>query len=308
VKNYYIRLGVSEKASIEEIRERYKFLLRKHHPDHYTEPIDREKADELCKAFGEAFNNLKSPKDRRKHDEELKARRKHDEALKKARIKKEPIITISKNLFDLGELQYNEKKKISFIVDYVGSATPSFEIDWLKIKPSWADLDFKPTPIKGYPLEVIVNIQPGYNLVEDITYTNTLQVTIAQKSYEIVIRFKLKAQQVKISENNFDLGLLKADEKKQISFSINYPVNTFNVSWQRTKPVWGDLNIEGNGSSTIVTVNVHSKDYLTDGQQESVIRVDVKNKFYDIHIKFISNHEPKIEFSDLKLDFGRLSK
>ena len=298
MKNYYEILGVSEKVSTEEIRKEYNKLMEKNHPDRFQDPIEKANAEELCKTFGEAYNNLNNSKDRRKHDEELK----------EARKKKDPVITISKNFFDLGELEYNEKKEISFIVDYLGPATNLFQIDWRNENPSWANLDLRPTPKKGFPLEVIVNIQPSYNLVDDIVYANTLQVTIAQRLFEIDIKFKLKAQKVKISKNNFDLGILNADEKKQVSFTINYPSDTCNISWQNTEPVWGDLNIEGKGSSTIVTVNVHSKDYLTDGQQESVIRVDVKNKFYDIHIKFISKHKPQIEFSDLTLDFGRLSK
>lgn len=296
MKNYYEILGVSEKASLEEILKAHKELMWRNHPDRYTDPLEKAKADERCKTFGEAFNNLKSPKERRKHDEELREERK----------KKDPIITISKNFFDLGELKYNEERTISFIVDYLGPATSSFKIEWLNNEPSWADLDFKPTPKKGYPLEVIVYIQPSFDLFENIIYKNTLRVTIAQKSYDIDVRFKIKAHKVEISENSFDLGFLKAGEKKEISFLINYPLNTCNVSWHKTKPVWGDLNVKGKGFSTIVTINVHSKDYLTDGQQESVIRVLVKNKYYDINIKFTSNHEPKIEFSSLELDFGRL--
>lgn len=305
MKNYYEILGVSEKANLNEIRGKYKELMKKNHPDLFENQDDKAKAEERCKAFGEAFNNLKNDKDRREHDEQIF---KYRQRVKREGepVNRAPIITISKQFFDLGDLYFNEEKTISFVIGYTGPATPSISIDWLNNESSWGDIDLKPEPEKGFPLEVIVYIQPSYNLIENVLYKNTLRVTIAKKTYDIVIEFKLKAQQVVISKNNLDLGLLKANEKKQASFSINYPIYTCNLSWRDTPPVWGRYDIQVKGQFTIVTVEVNSKDYLTDGLHESVIRAVVRNKPHDIYIKFVSKHDPKIEFSDLNLDFGRL--
>lgn len=66
-KNYYAVLGVLQGATEAEIRNRFKELVRRHHPDHFQ---GREKAaaEERFQAITEALNVLTNPDRRRDHD------------------------------------------------------------------------------------------------------------------------------------------------------------------------------------------------------------------------------------------------
>lgn len=61
-KNYYDVLGLTSRATPEEIKKAFRQLASKHHPDKYTNSSDseRKKAEEKFKNIEEAYRNLTS--------------------------------------------------------------------------------------------------------------------------------------------------------------------------------------------------------------------------------------------------------
>jgi len=70
--NYYDVLGVQRSASEQEIRDRFRKLVRDNHPDRYTGP-DKAEAERKFQALTEAVNVLTNPAKRKQHDSELSA-------------------------------------------------------------------------------------------------------------------------------------------------------------------------------------------------------------------------------------------
>jgi curved DNA-binding protein CbpA len=71
MSDYYEDLGVSRQASAAEIRKAYALLAREQHPDRFTDPVEKERAQERFKALTTAFNALSNEKGRREYDESL---------------------------------------------------------------------------------------------------------------------------------------------------------------------------------------------------------------------------------------------
>ena len=70
--NYYDVLGVQRSASEQEIRERFRRLVRENHPDRY-QGDDKADAERKFQALTEALNVLTNPAKRKQHDSELSA-------------------------------------------------------------------------------------------------------------------------------------------------------------------------------------------------------------------------------------------
>ena len=64
-KNYYEVLGVSQTASLEEIKKAYKTMVQKYHPDRNTDPDAKKRTVEINIAYGV----LKDPAKRRQYDD-----------------------------------------------------------------------------------------------------------------------------------------------------------------------------------------------------------------------------------------------
>src|SRR5258706_13011541 len=65
-KDYYSTLGVAKTAAEKEIKQAYRKLARKHHPD--VNPNDKS-AEAKFKAINEAYEVLGDPAKRKKYDE-----------------------------------------------------------------------------------------------------------------------------------------------------------------------------------------------------------------------------------------------
>ena len=66
-KDYYATLGVSKTASEKELKQAYRKLARKHHPD--VNQGDKAGADKKIKEINEAYEVLGDPEKRKKYDE-----------------------------------------------------------------------------------------------------------------------------------------------------------------------------------------------------------------------------------------------
>ena len=70
MKDYYSIIGVSRNATREEIEERFNFLAQAFHPDKFTDPAQKAKAEQDFAAIEEAYKVLSSDKKRAKYDAE----------------------------------------------------------------------------------------------------------------------------------------------------------------------------------------------------------------------------------------------
>jgi len=68
MSDFYSVLGVPPDATIEQIRERYRFLAHAYHPDKFSKTAHRQHADETFKAINEAFQTLSNPALRAAYD------------------------------------------------------------------------------------------------------------------------------------------------------------------------------------------------------------------------------------------------
>jgi hypothetical protein len=68
MKDYYKILEISPKASINEIKEQYRFLIQAWHPDKFVNPAQKAKAEEKTKEINEAYTILNNPNKRSEYD------------------------------------------------------------------------------------------------------------------------------------------------------------------------------------------------------------------------------------------------
>jgi curved DNA-binding protein CbpA len=69
--DYYQLLGVPRTASAADIRSAYARLARVRHPDRFSDPAEKARAQEAFKELTAAFNALANEKSRREYDAEL---------------------------------------------------------------------------------------------------------------------------------------------------------------------------------------------------------------------------------------------
>ena len=69
--DHYEILGVPRTASTTDIRKAYAKIARDRHPDHFADPVEKERAQEFFKEATAAFNTLLSAQTRAEYDAEL---------------------------------------------------------------------------------------------------------------------------------------------------------------------------------------------------------------------------------------------
>ena len=69
--SYYEILGVPRTATVSEVRSAYAKLARERHPDRFSDPVEKARAEEFFKDLTTAFNTLTSEKNRREYDGSL---------------------------------------------------------------------------------------------------------------------------------------------------------------------------------------------------------------------------------------------
>lgn len=70
--NYYAVLGVSLNATRDEVTRSYRNLMRLTHPDHFTDPMERLKAEERSKLINAAYTVLSRPDARKQYDQAVR--------------------------------------------------------------------------------------------------------------------------------------------------------------------------------------------------------------------------------------------
>jgi DnaJ-class molecular chaperone len=69
--DYYVILGVPRTASFSEVREAYMKLAKERHPDRFSDPMEKARADEFFKELTAAYNTLSHENRRKAYDAEL---------------------------------------------------------------------------------------------------------------------------------------------------------------------------------------------------------------------------------------------
>ncbi|HSD29741.1 MAG TPA: DnaJ domain-containing protein [Vicinamibacteria bacterium] len=69
MSDHYELLGVAPSASPADIRRAYARLARDKHPDRFTDPAEKERAEKAFQEITAAFNALMNPRTREEHDQ-----------------------------------------------------------------------------------------------------------------------------------------------------------------------------------------------------------------------------------------------
>ena len=69
--DFYKLLGLGRSASADQIKLAYRELVKKHHPDLFSDPSDKTKATAKLRLINEAYAVLGNPEQRQRYDEEF---------------------------------------------------------------------------------------------------------------------------------------------------------------------------------------------------------------------------------------------
>ncbi len=66
--DHYLALGVEHEASTEEVHDAWRFAVQAFHPDRFTDPALRDKADHMARRVNAAWQVLGDPESRARYD------------------------------------------------------------------------------------------------------------------------------------------------------------------------------------------------------------------------------------------------
>ena len=69
--DYYELLGIGKDAGVADVRKAYAKIAKERHPDRFTDPVERERAQEFFKEATAAFNALSNERSRREYDTQM---------------------------------------------------------------------------------------------------------------------------------------------------------------------------------------------------------------------------------------------
>ena len=134
MKDYYQILEIDPNASQENIKEQYRFLVQAWHPDKFSNPNQKVKAEEKLKDINDAYEFLSNPAKRTSYDETyFEQRQRH-----KSQRRDEELQDIDENIDNLknevGELNKKTPKIPSwwtysiFVLIFVGYAKSAISL------------------------------------------------------------------------------------------------------------------------------------------------------------------------------------
>ena len=230
MKNYHSILEVPKDASKEQIRTRYKQLVRIFHPDRYSDPKDKEFVEERMREINEAYNALVNP---------MRAPlREGNEALP------QPVV-LPPNGLDFGKLPWGADQTLTFHVGNVGGDVRRFKLGYSE-ENSW----FRVTegsrvhPNKQFPLRFGVAVdthalEPGKNYhgwidinMDEVTTRINLHVHVVTMRAFVWLTPRL-ATVLGLLVLGIILALPQMLDFNTPIFSQNRPAASSSVSWQQ---------------------------------------------------------------------------
>ncbi|MCB0080758.1 MAG: J domain-containing protein, partial [Caldilineaceae bacterium] len=237
MKNYHSILEVPKDASKEQIRARYKQLVRIFHPDRYSDPKDKEFVEERMREINEAYNALVNP---------MRAPlREGNEALP------QPVV-LPPNGLDFGKLPWGADQTLTFHVGNVGGDVRRFKLGYSE-ENSW----FRVTegsrvhPNKQFPLRFGVAVdthalEPGKNYhgwidinMDEVTTRINLHVHVVTMRAFVWLTPRL-ATVLGLLVLGLILALPQMLDFNTPIFSQNRPAASSSVSWQQEQAASAD--------------------------------------------------------------------
>lgn len=178
MNEYYRILEVPPGASQEQIKARYRQLVRIYHPDRYANPTDRHFVEQKLKEINEAYNALTN-------DE------RNPSAPGKPQALPQPVVLPPDGL-DFGSIQQGMEQSLVFQVGNTGGEAQKFTINYSEQSPWFRVTTGKRLyPDKPFPIEFVVGVNT-HQLEPGQRYSAWIDVTMD----EVVSRVPLSVQVV----------------------------------------------------------------------------------------------------------------
>ena len=162
--NYYQVLGVGRSASADEIRSAYRELVKKHHPDLFTVPREKDEATGKLRAINEAYAVLGNAKRRHGYDQRfiqrprVRVRAPAADASRKAARPRRRQAEVRRKMFKIPKLRLRFSRKwagyslvavaLILVLVYASRSVPRLITAWTLVEK----VELSP-PSGGFPSE-----------------------------------------------------------------------------------------------------------------------------------------------------------